>query len=211
MNFKISVTKNRFSPILFCCLTIICSIVISGCATVESSSNKSNENIEQTSKPITTTKPIKGEPDLLPTPTGTLLAKLQFTCENLQNSLKLNDYAHDNNFAPEALSPEGRAISSGGISCRWFDAVNNSWITVSLENISPEDFRDFAENLSSMNTSEKFGSSNDSLEFYNFSETENSSKLLNTSYLLTVQSNNSLSKQQLGGLAIKSENIFIAQ
>lgn len=83
-------------------------------------------------------------------------------------------------------------------------------MTISVEKISPEDYRDFAESLGGFNSPADFGSTNDSIEFFSFDGSMASAKILNTTYLVSVQSNSVTSQTEIGLLANKVENLLIA-
>jgi hypothetical protein len=194
------------TSVLICCSL---GISLSGCtaestegtmtpaATGKSSSTKSADK-----KAIETNSP-------LPTPSGTLHAKLEFTCENLQKQLSLLSFTRDQAFSPDPTIPEGRAISSGGTSCRWQNPSGSQWLTASVEKISPEDYRDFAESLGGFNSAATYGSTNDSLEFYSFDGTVASAKILNTTYLITLKSNYETLQNNIGNLAHETEILLL--
>lgn len=192
------------SVLLFCSL----GIGLSGCAadsaagTMTSAATGKPSSTSGEKKAIETNSP-------LPTPSGTLLAKLEFTCENLQKQLSLSSFALDQAFSPDPATSEGRANSSGGTSCRWQNPSGSQWITAAVEKISPEDYRDFAESLGGFYSAATYGSTNDSLEFYSFDGTVATAKILNTTYLITLNSNYETSVSSIGKLAHATEQILI--
>lgn len=144
-----------------------------------------------------------------PTPTGTLAPKLEFTCANLETSLGLTGYALNSSYAPGASTFEGRAVASGGKACKFQSSSGDKWITASVQKISQQDYRDFAASLAGQNIVAHFGTTNDSMEFYSTDSTISSAKILNTTYLIVVQSNSVLSQPELGASAHKTELLLI--
>lgn len=183
---------------------------LAGCAP-ETSNNSGTMKASATKTPLTSpsTAEAKGASSALPTPTGTLTPKLEFTCANLEKTLTLSGYSLNSSFTPEASSAEGRAVSSGGSACKWEASGGSQWISASVEKISPEDYRDFAESLGGFNSPANFGTTNDSVEFFSNDGTTSSAKILNTSYLITLNSNSVVSQNELGMLAHKTELLMV--
>ena len=194
------------SVLLFCSL----GIGLSGCA---ADSTAGTMTPTATGKPSSTSGEKKAieTNSPLPTPSGTLVAKLEFTCDNLGKQLVLSGFSSDTGYVPEASSAEARAVSSGGSTCRWQDQSGAQWVTASVEKISPEDYRDFAESLRGFNSPANFGTTNDSLEFFSSDGSVASAKILNTTYLVTLQSNAISTSNELGALSHKTELLLIGQ
>jgi hypothetical protein len=198
-----NITPITASVLLLCSL----GIGLSGCAadstagtmTPTATGKPSSTSVEK--KAIETNSP-------LPTPSGTLVAKLEFTCDNLVKQLALSGFSSDTAFVPEASSAEARAVSSGGSTCRWQGESGDKWVTASVERIAPEDYRDIAESLRGFFEAANFGSTNDSLEFYSQDGHEGTSKVLNKTYLITIISNSYLSVNELGKLARECEALL---
>lgn len=189
-------------------LTLSLVVGLSGCAS-ESTSSIPTTSGTKTAQVAPTTGEAKGGSTALPTPTGTLTPKLVFTCANLEKALSLKGYSLNPSFSPDPSSAEGRAVTSGGTSCQWQISEGSEWVTASVEKVSPEDYRDFAESLRGFYSPASFGTTNDSLEFFSTDGANSTVKILNTSYLVTVNSNAVLNQKDLGTLAHKTELLLV--
>lgn len=205
--------KSTFKPLSAALLTTGLSVTLicglTGCAPEGSKGSATQTPAStKTAQTATATGDAKGASSALPTPTGTLTPKLEFTCANLGTALGLNGYTLNTSFTPDPSTAEGRAVSSGGSSCQW-EASGSKWVSASVEKVSPEDYRDFAESLGGFYTPASFGSTNDSLEFFSTDGASSTAKVLNTSYLISVNSNSVLDQKDLGPLAHKTELLLV--
>lgn len=206
-------TLSTFKPLSEALLTTGLSVSLifglTGCVPEISSGTASQTpSSTKTTQTAKATGDAKGASSALPTPTGTLTPKLEFTCANLGTALGLNGYILNSSFSPDPSTAEGRAVTSGGSSCQW-EASGSKWVTASVEKVSPEDYRDFAESLGGFYTPASFGTTNDSLEFFSTDGATSTAKVLNTSYLISVNSNSVLDQKDLGPLAHKTELLLV--
>lgn len=199
----IKVSTPLLSSLLVTGLSFSLVIGLSGCASESATSSKPTSSTTKTAQVAPTKGEAKGASTALPTPTGTLTPKLEFSCANLDKTLSLKGYSLNTTFAPDPSSAEGRALTSGGSSCQWQIPEGSEWVTASVEKVSPEDYRDFAESLRGFYSPASFGTTNDSLEFFSTDGANSTAKILNTSYLVTLNSNAVLNQKDLGALAHK--------
>lgn len=200
----ISVTA---SALLFSAL----GIGLSGCATDSSVGTMTpTKSGQPTSRKSAEKKEMEASTPI-PTPSGTYVAKEEFTCANLEKRLALSEYLLDSSFVPEAGSTQERAVISGGSSCNWQDSTRTKWVSISVEKISAEDFRDFAESLGGFNSPADFGSINDSLEFISTQTNQLSAHILNKTYLLSVSCSKDFTIETLSNYALLSEKILIGK
>lgn len=194
-------------------ILLFCSVgaSLTGCAPESATVVSTPKVSEKSSTPSSQEKKVFETSSPIPTPSGTLVAKIEFTCANLENRLALTGFTSDLSFIPSEPSAEARAVNSGGSTCRWQDSTGTKWVTASVEKISPEDYRDFAESLGGLNSPANFGSTNDSLEFFASDGTTATAKILNTSYLVTIQSNYITGNNDIGVLGHKTELLLIGQ
>lgn len=201
---KISVTA---SVVLFCSL----GIGLSGCAADSSVGAMTPTASGQPSSTKSAEKKEMEASTPFPTPSGKYVAKEEFTCANLEKRLSLSDYTLNSSFVPESGSTQERAVISGGSSCFWQDTTKTKWVSISVEKISAEDFRDFAESFGGFNTPADFGSINDSLEFISTQTNELSANILNKTYLLSVSCSKEITNETLSNYALLSEKILIGK
>lgn len=195
------------SVLLFCSL----GIGLSGCAADSTAGTTTPTATGKSSTPKSADKKLTGTSTPLPTPSGTLTAKLDFTCENLEDQLTLREYQINSSYLPQAGSAEARALFSGGNLCSWQNKVTSEWLNVSVEQVSPQDYRDIAESLGGFGTPANFGTSNDSLEYLSSSEDFRSAKVLNSTYLITVTSNSINTDISLGTVAHQTEELLLGE
>ena len=200
-HFSASILTAGLSVSLICGLTGCASESSQGMTSPTPTSSKSAHTASAAGD-------AKGASSALPTPTGTLTPKLEFTCANLEKALGLSGYSLNTAFTPDPSSAEGRAVASGGSSCQW-EASGSKWLSASVEKVSPEDYRDFAESLGGFYAPANFGTTNDSLEFFTTDGATSTAKILNTSYLISINSNAVLSQKEIGTLAHKTELLLV--
>lgn len=164
------------------------TIALAGCAPEPTSSASPKPTQTKTTQPTKTSFPTDNS---IPTPTGTLVAKGQLDCSGLTqivNSEKPG-FAMNETANPTEGSYEARALKSGGQSCKWENSSTGGWVTISMQKISPEDYRDIAANLQAIAGSANFNSTNGSQSFLEQQGDYFVAHELNNTYWLTVKSN----------------------
>jgi hypothetical protein len=190
-------------------------VALAGCS---SSANSVSPTISATAPPSSSTsapsaiasaKGSDGSSTSVPIPSGTATSKAEFTCSGLTSELSLPGYSLDASYAPTPDSPEGSSIARGGLSCRWQVRSTAQSVTVSLDNVSPQDYRDIATNLSATMILSNFGSSNDSQEFFSSDGSLAVAIVINTTYKITVRSDGPNTAAALGPIAHGAEQVLL--
>lgn len=187
--------------------SLVISCFLCSCSIVDSDQTK--ESI-QTNTPQVATKDQKPSATSIPVPSPlkSLVANIPFDCLNLMTELNLKEYSEASTYTPQESSAEERALNSGGYFCFWNAPEVDKWVKISIEKLSPEDYRDFGVNLGALFSKSDFGSKNNSLEFFQSYGSESTIKILNSTYLISVESNLILDEQSLGKLGHKTELFF---
>lgn len=189
-------------------IAFVAMIALAGCAPEPITTATQKPATTKSAQPTKTSIPSDNS---VPTPSGTLVATGQLDCPGLtpivdtaKSGLDLVDGS-----SPLEGSYEARAIKSGGQSCKWENPSSGGSITISMQKVSPEDYRDIVANLQALASSANFNSSNGSQSFIEQQGDSVVAHELNTTYWLTVRSNVLTSQAEFMPLMVAAEKQLV--
>lgn len=189
-------------------IAFIGTIALAGCAPEPIITATQKPTPTKSAQPTKSSIPTDNS---VPTPTGTLVATGQLDCPGLTpivNAAKSGLVLVENS-SPLDGSYEARAIKSGGQSCKWENPPSGGLISISMQKVSPEDYRDIVANLQALASSANFNSSNGSQSFVEQQGDSVVAHELNTTYWLTVRSNVLTSQDEFLPLMVAAEKQLV--